>query len=888
MLEEYSKKRKFEKTKEPKPRGESSAKGELTFVVQKHDARRLHYDFRLEWDGVLKSWAVPKGPSLNPKEKRLAVLVEDHPLEYANFEGSIPKGEYGAGEVIVWDKGTYYPDEGGIPQSREEAEQKMREGFENGKLSFTLRGHKLRGSWALVRMKKSNEWLLIKHKDEFASEEDILEKDESVISGLRIEDIRAGKDPIPLLEKIKGAKQKPFIWNLKPMLAHTAEKPFSHPDWVFEPKLDGLRILAFVQGEKVILRSRNARDVTKNYPSLTKILSSLGLKGAVFDGEVVAFDSRGNISFQQLQKRMNLVNEHDIALAEKEIPVVYYIFDLLYWDEYDVRDAPWKERRKLLELVSPKEQGINLVQVFEEDGEAAYEGAISKGLEGILAKKIDSRYESGVRSSNWLKIKSFHSGEFVICGYTQGRGSRAKSLGALVLGKLVDGEFVHVGNVGTGFDEPTIVALMNKLEPLKDKCPFKSPPLVTEPVTWVKPVLVAEVKYTHYTEGGALRSPVFLRLREDIEPSEAVAEEIVAEIPGKEPELVSEREIEEVLEQLKNQKQEFRLRVGEYQFDVTNLDKVLWPEDGKGFTKRDFITYLAKIAKVMLPHIRNRPLTLSRYPDGIYGETFYQKHWEFDLPPFVETVKIFSSHREGALEYLLANNLASLLWLGQLANLEIHTWYSRIKTKEEEPHGADYWSSKEALKNSSLNYPDFMVFDLDPYVESDITEKEKRITISKEAFQKLCDVAFWLKEELEGISLKPYVKTSGKRGLHIFVPIVRNLSFEETRNACESVALYVLKKHPKEITTEYAIERRIGKVFIDYNQNMRGKTLASVYSPRAYAGAPVSVPLLWEELRGIHPLDFDIETTAERVKEKGDVWEDILRKPTNLRDVLNL
>jgi len=888
VLEEYTKKRKFEKTKEPEPRIEPSAKEELTFVVQKHAARRLHYDLRLEWDGVLKSWAVPKGPSLNPKEKRLAVLVEDHPIEYASFEGSIPKGEYGAGEVIVWDKGTYYPDEKGVPKSREEAEQKMREGFEKGKLSFTLRGHKLRGSWALVRMKTSNEWLLIKHKDEFASERNILERDESVISGLRIEDIRAGKNSTPLLEKIKGAKRKRFIWNLKPMLAHTAEKPFSHPDWVFEPKLDGLRILAFVQGDEVILRSRNTRDVTKNYPSLARKLASCGWKGAIFDGEVVAFDSHGNISFQQLQKRMNLVNEHEIALAEKEIPTVYYVFDLLYWDEYDIRDATWEERRKLLELIFPEEHGMSLVQVFEEDGEAAYKGAVSIGLEGIVAKKRDSRYESGVRSSNWLKIKSFHSGEFVICGYTRGRGNRSKSLGALVLGKPVHGEFVYVGNVGTGFDEPTIVALMNRLEPLKGECPFKSLPLLKEPVTWVKPMLVAEVKYAHYTDGGVLRSPVFLRLREDIEPSEVVAEEIVAEIPKQEPELIKEEDVEEVLEQLENKKQDLRLRIGEYRLDVTNLDKVLWPGEKKDFTKRDFILYLAKIAKVMLPHIKDRPLTLSRYPDGIFGETFYQKHWGFDLPPFVETVKIFSSHREGASEYLLANNLATLMWLGQLANLEIHTWYSRIKTREDEPHGADYWSSKEALKESSLNYPDFMVFDLDPYIESNLGETDKRVTISEEAFQKLCDVAFWLKEALEGISLKPYIKTSGRRGVHIFVPIVRNLSYKETRRACESVALYLLKKHSKEITTDYAIERRIGKVFIDYNQNALGKTLASVYSPRAYAGAPVSVPVLWEELRDIHPLDFDIETTNERVKEKGDIWQDILRKPTNLRAVLGL
>lgn len=518
-LQEYGKKRDFTRTGEPAP-VQKAGGGPLKFVVQKHRARQLHYDFRIEADGVLKSWSVPKGPSLNPQEKHLAVMVEDHPLDYATFEGQIPKGEYGAGEVIVWDRGTYAPEnEEREPLSdRREAERAVLKGIEEGKLSLALRGEKLKGSFALVKLRRGdNSWLLIKHRDEYASGDDVLQEDRSAISGKTIEDIKAGKagtaDPPVNLADIDGARQAPFPGKIAPMLATLVDKPFSKDGWIFEPKLDGYRILAYVRGGRVTLLSRRGNDVTENYVALVPDLKNQPTAEMVLDGELVAMDEKGKPCFQCLQDYMQVMRGGKAGGEEPQYPLVYYVFDLLYADKYDLRGASLTDRKKVLySLLRPTGQ-LRLIDYFERDGETVYRAAIENGLEGVVAKRLDSRYESR-RGQSWLKIKTMKTDEFVIGGYTAGEGRRADTFGSLLLGYYDEKDrLVYAGNVGSGFDDRQVIELRRRLDAMHTaKCPFaEKPPL--EDVVWVKPSLVAEVKFSEWTKEGILRIPVFLRLR---------------------------------------------------------------------------------------------------------------------------------------------------------------------------------------------------------------------------------------------------------------------------------------------------------------------------------------------------------------------------------------
>jgi len=532
MLDRYGHKRDFEQTREPPPQPAKGGRGPLVFVVQKHAARNLHYDFRLEVDGVLKSWPVPKGPSLNPKEKRLAMQVEDHPLEYASFEGVIPKGSYGAGQVIVWDVGTYSPDEDGRLSfhDRNEANARAAEGLAVGKLSFTLRGHKLKGSWTLIKTKRGpTEWLLIKHSDGFAdAERDVLAEERSVLSGLNIEDLREGRLPDPTrhsglpgrLDDLPGVRRGAMPARLRPMLAELAAGAFSDPNWLFEPKLDGLRGLAFIRDGQVTLLSRNANDITAQYPALAGELAAQPAAQMLLDGEIVALDKDDLPSFQLLQQRMHLTRRQDIARQDAETPVLYYVFDLLHLDGFDLTRVPLAQRKATLAQALFPSSLVRYLDHVDADGEEAFRQATKLGLEGVVAKRSESVYEAGKRSRAWLKIKDVSSAEFVVGGYTQGTGERAATFGALLLGYYDGDRLVYVGNVGSGFDHAALEEIHRRLQELRsDRRPFaEEPPLGKTKATWVRPQLVAEVKFAQWTRNGRLRAPVFLRLREEIDP----------------------------------------------------------------------------------------------------------------------------------------------------------------------------------------------------------------------------------------------------------------------------------------------------------------------------------------------------------------------------------
>ncbi|HYS74723.1 MAG TPA: non-homologous end-joining DNA ligase, partial [Burkholderiales bacterium] len=494
LLDEYSKKRAFDATPEPAP-APAPGEGPLLFVVQKHSARQLHYDFRLECDSVLKSWAVPRGPSLNPADKRLAVMTEDHPYDYASFEGVIPPKQYGAGEVIVWDCGPYTPDEdrkGHWYHDRAHAERLVREGIAAGKLSVTLRGAKLKGSFALVRTARNpKDWLLIKHKDRFVAETDVTGKDHSVLSGLAVGDLKAlPVRRMPASQLVPSGKMEALPVKLLPMLAELRDAPFVGAGWMWEPKLDGYRVLAFIDDKEVKLRSRRGLDLTASFPKLAAELMQQGVKGMVLDGEITAFGADGRPSFAALQERVQLKTEREFAAADRATPVVFFCFDLLHFAGLDTRGAPYADRRRWLEQCLLPSTHVQLVHA-EEDGEELYKAALASGFEGVIAKRKDSKYEAGKRSQSWLKIKPTKSGEFVVGGITRGKGSRAP-LGALLLGYWDDGKLVYCGHVGSGFDDRTLAQVKARVGKLATKTrPFSEEPELHSPTDWVRPELVA-------------------------------------------------------------------------------------------------------------------------------------------------------------------------------------------------------------------------------------------------------------------------------------------------------------------------------------------------------------------------------------------------------------
>jgi bifunctional non-homologous end joining protein LigD len=903
-LTEYSAKRTFAATPEPAPALPATGSGPLLFVVQQHAARQLHYDFRLECEGVLKSWAVPKGPALDPSEKRLAVQVEDHPYDYGSFEGVIPPGQYGAGEVIVWDCGVYSPDEGGATwfHDRGQAERQVMEGLEKGKLSLLLRGEKLKGSFALVRTKDKKQWLLIKHKDRFAAATasvDIIAQNRSVLSGLAVADLKVvPAHRIPASRLVPSGKFEAMPATIAPMLAEAGDVPFNRPDWIWEPKLDGYRVLAFIDEHGVKLRSRRGLELSAKFPGLAAELRRQDARGMILDGELVAFDANIKPSFAELQNRAQLKTEREIAAADQNVPVVFFCFDLLYFAGIDLRQSSYGDRRRYLAQCLLPTPRVQLVHASE-DGMALQAAALANGFEGVIGKRKESRYESGRRSTSWLKVKPTQSADFVVGGYTRGKGSRAP-LGALLVGywdgsKLSGkprGKLRYASHVGSGFDERTLAQVKARLDPLQRKsCPFVEQPELNAPTTWVEPETVAEVSFQSWTADGALRAPVFLRLRDDVDPKAVRRTEAN---PTPQPTSSSgDSPVDEVVAQLENTKAAFTIAVGAHRIRLTHLDRIYWPADPAlqqpALTKRNLLRYFAQVSPYILPHLVDRPLTMIRMPDGIRGQRFFQKHWEQERPAFVETITVFSGHKDERHEYLLCNNLPTLLWLAQSGTLEFHVWHSRAKPgPDTDVKSTDYATSLATLEASVLNYPDYVLFDIDPYIYSGKEAPGGEPELNTVAFQKGKEVAFWLRELLLSMSLEPIVKTSGKTGLHVFVPIRRTIDFDAARHVSELVGRHLMRLHPKDITLEWSVPKRTGKIFMDYNMNVRGKTLNVAYSPRGESGAPVSMPLTWEELAGAHPLDFRITNAAERLSETGDRWRDALSRKQSLESALKL
>ncbi|HEV2228163.1 MAG TPA: DNA ligase D [Steroidobacteraceae bacterium] len=906
-LERYAAKRTFTRTPEPPAKLAAQRHGPLLFVVQKHAARQLHYDFRLELDGVLKSWAVPKGPSLDPDDKRMAVEVEDHPFDYASFEGVIPAKQYGAGNVIVWDCGVYSPDEGAQYSftDRAQAERRVRAELAQGKLSFLLRGEKLKGSFTLVRTRTAKQWLLIKHRDRFAQANDVLAQPASVLSGLNLDQMTPESTPPRLDAGLLAPAGPPEAMprELAPMLAETSDSLESGPQWRYEPKLDGYRVIAYVRGTEVQLKSRRGLDLTGFFPELTEELGAQAIEHMILDGEIVALDAAGRPSFNALQNRAQLKSAAEIAAARRDSPVVLVCFDLLHFAGLNLRGSPYLARRRYLTQCLLPSAHVQLVH-SSDNGPELYRVAVSHGFEGLVAKRIDSAYQPGKRSRAWLKIKAAQSAELVVGGFTRGKGAR-DPLGALLLGYFEGKALRYAGHVGSGLNEQVIAALLERTARLKRKdSPFAEEVPLHRPTTWLAPQLVAEVTFSEWTAAGALRAPVFVRLRDDIEPTEVKKPDphrknSATPDPAPADRGVSRRAsgaaapadpdppdaVGPILEQLENRANRLDLDVAGARVRLTNLERVYWPAAGKSpaVTKRDLLRYLARVGRFMLPHLEDRPLTMIRMPEGIDGERFFQKHWEQPLPEFVETITVFSETREDQHRYLLANNLPTLLWLGQIGTLEFHIWHSRARPGPDTANPrTDYASSLAALEASVLNYPDYLVFDIDPYIYSGKEAQGAEPEFNRKGFAAGKRVAFWLRALLREMGLEAIVKTSGKTGLHMFVPIERTVTFDEARHICESVGRHVMREHPKDITMEWAVEKRTGKIFIDYNMNVRGKTLNVAYSPRGVPGTPVSMPLTWEELEAAEPTDFTLNNVPARLEKRGDRWHDVLELKQSL------
>jgi bifunctional non-homologous end joining protein LigD len=815
-LAKYIKKRDFKKTPEPKGRVLRTSK-KLTFVVQRHDATTLHYDFRLELDGVLKSWAVPKGPSLDPSDKRLAVQVEDHPLSYGKFEGVIPKGNYGAGTVEIWDKGTYTADQ----DTNGNAMSTLRKGLQSGSLKFTLHGKKLKGSFALVRMKdgKEKNWLLIKHRDEFATngKESGAKKEQTPVTSVRS----------------PRAKERKFKDYIKPMLATLTDEPFDNPDWIFEVKWDGYRAIAEINKGDVKFYSRNGLSFVELYPEVAAELKKIK-KNCTIDGEVVVLDEDGKPSFQKLQQFG--MNRH--------FPILYYVFDCLSYSGKDISDKPLVERKKILEKLLPKSNVLKYSEHIAGDGISFYNESKKLDLEGIMAKRSNSVYETGRRTADWLKVKNHNTQEAVIAGYTAPRASR-KYFGSLVLGIYQKGKLKYMGHTGTGYTEKVLKDVFEQLQPYTtDFSPFDTKVPLNSAVTWVKPLLVCNVKYSELTHDGILRHPVFMGLRIDKKANEVDQLEANMKTPTK------KKPARKVAKKTPSRKTDegkgITIKANGHDVLVTNTQKVFWPDEG--YTKGDVIDYYNTISSFILPHLKDRPQSLKRNPNGIKDKGFFHKDAGGAAPSWVEHTKVRSDSTQKIVNYILCNNKATLLYLANLGCIELNPWNSRIK---------------------SPDHPDYLIMDIDP---SD-----------SNTFKEVVDVAIVIKEVLDKAGASCYCKTSGATGIHIYVPLHAAYTYEQARHFAEIVAVLTAEQIPKLATVERSLDKRKGRIYVDYLQNSRGQTLSSVYSIRPVPGATVSTPIEWKELtHDLDPKDFTIKTIHKRLGKLGDIFSGVLKDKNNL------
>jgi len=829
-LKKYAEKRHFKQTPEPPPASPGTARrtdthpSTLQFCVQRHHASHLHYDFRMEVDGAFKSWAVPKGPTLDPDQKRLAMMVEDHPIEYGSFEGVIPKGNYGAGSVMLWDRGAY--DLLG--------DATVDEQLKRGDFKFRLSGEKLSGEFALVRMKrgKGNEWLLIKKRDSAAEPGwDPEDHSQSVLTGRTQEEIARGLEavepPKPSPRPKPTTSTMPKI--IAPMLAELGKgTPPATGDWLYEVKWDGVRALCFIDGGKLHMVSRNANAMEKQYPELSILPHQVNARQAILDGEIVALDAHGKPSFELLQRRINVAEASAIARLSRNSPVVFIAFDLLYLDGSDLRQTPLIERKKLLKDVLTPNELVRYSEYFTGSGPQILEAVKAQGLEGMVAKRPDSPYESR-RSPDWVKWKVVDTASLVICGFTPGEGSRSGEnlFGALVLGIFDGGQLKWAGNVGTGFDRKKIETVYAKLAPLlSPHPPFTGEKGLPRKVAWTRPELVCEVKYANWTEEGRLRAPVFMGLRPDIEPADCVSESDT-EAPARPP-------------LLDPTAKEATKTIDGHALKFTNLDKIFYPKDG--YRKRDLLNYYDAVAPLLLPYLKDRPLSLKRYPNGIDKPYFFQKQVSPSFPKWLRTAVAQK------IRYVVGEDRATLLFLVNLGCIDHNPWMSRI---------------------GSLPHPDYLLIDLDP---------------QECPYDKIVEAALWVRARLDKVELEGYPKTTGGDGMHVFVPLEPRYTYEQVRSFAEALATFGAAERPDLFTTPRSVARREkGKVYFDWQQIAEGKTIAAPYVLRAYPGAPVATPLAWREVTPrLRPEQFHIGNALARFDRVGDLFEGVLKRPQRL------
>lgn len=894
-LATYKKKRNFKES--PEPTGGTPDSEKLRFVIQKHDATRLHYDFRLEMEGVLKSWAVPKGPSTDPDVKRLAIMVEDHPYDYRNFEGIIPGG-YGAGTVIVWDEGFYeLADANGMDKKTQDAA--LRKGIPAGKLHVVLHGKKLKGEFALVKTKGRGDdaWLLFKVKDKYISKDDITLKDKSVISKKTLEqveksttsfygasrvkesaatskketllnernDVKAAtaktkrvtdKKPVAAKKTAQG-KTAPFPSKLTPMLATLVDQPFDEAGWQYEIKWDGYRTIAFCNKSNVVLKSRNDKSFTEKFYPVHKAVEHWNIH-AVVDGEVVVLDEHGISNFGALQNWR----------SEADGEIYFYVFDLLWLNGKDLTQLPLNERRDLLKEIIPEDDSIRLSENFEVSGIDFFKTTKEMGLEGMMAKKADSIYTAGNRSKDWLKIKANKRQEMVIGGYTKNDGS-SKSFSSLLLGVYENKKLIYTGKVGTGFSDKQQIDMLKQFKPyVATSSPFTETPDIYKPsrfqhnpphatAVWMKPVLVCEVSFTEMTTDGIMRHPSFEAMRIDKKASDVTRENALdtKAITVKKKTTfatVLKPSSKRGLKTFLNPGDETQVReINGHEIKFTNLSKIYWPKEK--ITKRDMLNYYYQVAAYILPYLKNRPQSMNRHPNGIDGKSFYFKDVTGTAPDWIETFDYTSDADNRLRKYLVAKDEASLLYMANLGCIEMNPWHSRVEKED---------------------YPDWCVIDLDP---------------AENNFNQVIDAANITKDILESMGVTSYPKTSGSTGIHIYIPLGAKYTYEQSKEFARVIATLVQREIPGYTSIERVVKARKGKVYLDFLQNRPQATVAAPYSLRPKPGATVSIPLQWEEvIKGIKMSDFTIHNALERIKTEGDLFKPVLGKGINLEKVVKI
>ncbi|QQD12743.1 DNA ligase D [Sphingobacterium sp. UDSM-2020] len=891
-LEKYQQKRSKEST--PEPFGGIPSGKELRFVVQKHDASHLHYDFRLEMDGVLKSWAVPKGPSLDPDIKRLAMMVEDHPYDYRNFEGVIPKGQYGGGTVIVWDEGTYETGDAEDTDLKKQEKDLLKQ-LKAGKLKFKLNGKKLRGEFALVKAygKAENSWLLMKLDDQYASTKDITLKDKSVISKKSIAQMEKSPDHIygkktvtkkstvkkktggkkqtalPVDEQLDNTDEKPdqdtdvpmllkdapkklFYEQVEPMLATLTDEPFDSDEWLYEVKWDGYRAVSFLQGQQVTIKSRNDKSFNDKFYPIYNELKAMKLE-AVLDGEIVVVGTDGHANFGALQNWR----------SEADGDLLYYVFDIIWYKGKDLTHLTLTERKAILQKILPTSETIKLSTPFYTSGIKFLESAKDLGLEGIMAKRKDSAYHVHARTKDWLKIKANKRQEVVIGGFTKNEGT-SKLFSSILVGVYEGKELVYTGKVGTGFSDKLQKEMLEKFNKvIADKSPFSTEPDVNKAsrfrpdpphanVTWLLPKLICEVSFTEMTTDGVMRHPSFNGLREDKDPKTIVLEKEVSArqiVEGSEENII-ETHSKMKRKTLLNPTDKTQVKkVNKHELKFTNLDKIFWPKEK--ITKRDLINYYYQIAPYILPYLKDRPQSMNRFPDGITGEGFYFKNVADSAPEWADTYLYKSETDQKDKLYLVGKDEATLLYMANLGCIEMNPWSSTIKKPDN---------------------PTFCIIDLDP---------------DKNSFNQVIETAQVAKQLLDDMGVPSYCKTSGSTGLHIYIPLNNKYTYEQSKEFARVIVTLINRELPDYTTLERTVKDRKGKMYLDFLQNRPHATIAAAYSVRPKPGATVSMPLYWEEVKkGLKMSDFTLFNAVERVESLGDIFKPVLGKGIDLKKVI--